>query len=183
MGGCGVKSLPPAVFRIARQEYAKTPREALSGAGGLFESGRWHSRGRRIIYTSQSIALCKLERLAHADEWIGEVHHDRVTLTLALPPGLSFVPIPADALDREDPIWRAEGNRYCRNLGDAWLSRATSCALIVPSAVLPDEWNILLNPEHPEFVQVLAVNHGLKGKPFVVDPRVAQLVRKIGKAP
>ncbi|HEV2818210.1 MAG TPA: RES family NAD+ phosphorylase [Allosphingosinicella sp.] len=178
-----MRFLPPIVFRIGRQEYAKTPGEALSGDGGLHESGRWHSRGRRILYTSQSIALCKLERLAHADEWIGDVHHDRVTLAISLPSDISFVTIGADSLDLEDPTWRSEDSRYCRNLGDAWLSRGRTCALIVPSAVVPDEWNILLNPSHSEFAQILFANRGLTGRPFVVDPRVASLVRKIGKRP
>jgi len=183
MGRHRVRFLPSTVFRIGRQEHAKTAREALSGEGGLHDSGRWHSRGRRILYTSQSIALCKLERLAHGDEWIGDASHDRVTLAISLPPGLSFVTIWPDALDHEDPTWRSEGNRYCRNLGDAWLARAKTCSLVVPSAVVPDEWNILFNPDHAEFAQILAVNRGLTGRPFVVDPRVAQLVRKTGKKP
>jgi RES domain-containing protein len=173
-----MKALPATVYRIGRREHTQTPAEALSGMGGLHGEGRWHSQGQLILYTSQSIALCKLERLAHADEWFGDENHDRVTLAIALPPSLSFVAVNAAALDQAEPTWREEGNRFCRNLGDAWLGRSKVCALVVPSAVVPDEWNILFNPAHRDFARVLTANAGLASRPLVIDPRVARLVRK-----
>jgi RES domain-containing protein len=80
-----ITHLPELVFRVTRSDYAKTVGDALSGIGGLHDDGRWHSQGRRIVYTSESSTLCLLERLVHADEWIAERQSDRVMLRLIMP--------------------------------------------------------------------------------------------------
>lgn len=171
-----IVALPEKTFRITRLDYAGTAQIALSGNGGLYESGRWHSKGRRIVYTSQSAALCILERMVHADEWIAERRPDRVLLTLSIP-NVSFLAFRASELADADADWRAVGNRLCRRLGDIWLDRASACCLIVPSAVNPLDFNLLFNPLHAEFDAVIAANDPPVLSPIDPDERVASLVK------
>lgn len=175
-------ALPGKTFRITRRGYARTTREALSGNGGLYEAGRWHSKGRRILYTSQSATLCLLERMVHADEWIAERHPDRVLLTLSIP-DVSFLAFDEADLSGRDPNWRLEGNGFCRRLGDLWLHRASSCGLVVPSAASPSDFNILFNPLHSEFATILAANDPLTLAPVQPDERVVSLVQARRGAP
>ena len=173
-GSCLTAALPEKVYRVTRSDYARTADDALSGVGGLFDEGRWHSKGRKIVYTSESSTLCLVERLVHADEWIAERHPDRVMLTIIVPP-VSWVAVTSEDLSAHDPGWRAEGNLLCRRLGDAWLTRQGSCALLVPSAVNPADHNILFNPLHPEFPDVTAANAALKIDSLEPDERIVQL--------
>lgn len=55
-----------------------------------------------------------------------------------------------------------------RAIGDKWLRQQRSLALIVPSAVLPDSKNILLNPQHPDSLQLRLISQ----QPFTFDPRL-----------
>jgi len=41
-----------------------------------------------------------------------------------------------------------------QTIGDEWMFNRTSAVLRVPSAVVPTEWNYLLNPSHPDFAMV-----------------------------
>lgn len=169
---------PPAtVFRVTRDKYAGTTADALSGNGGLYDSGRWHSQGRRIIYTSQSTTLCLMERLVHADEWIAERHPDRLMLKIRLPDDLSFIQYRSSELAAQEPLWRQEGSQLCRALGDMWLQRQVSCALVVPSAVNPSDFNILLNPLHRDFAAVLQLNDPVRSERVDADERVVLLAR------
>lgn len=178
MGRCCVTAdLPSKVFRVTRADYAATAEVALSGIGGLHAEGRWHSRGRRIVYTSQSTTLCLLERLVHADEWIAERHPDRVMLSLNIPEASCFK-YEASELSARDPLWRSEGNLFCRRLGDHWLASKASCAMMVPSAANQADFNILFNPEHPEFAMVLSANDPLVSAPVELDERVVDLARQ-----
>jgi RES domain-containing protein len=137
--------------------------------------GRWHSAGRPIVYTSANPSLCLIERVAHADEWLHQIDHDRVLLTLALP-HVSHAVVTAADLDGEEPRWRDFDNVYCRRLGDEWLRRGVTCALLVPSAVVPQDVNVLLNPAHRDFGDIIRLNENLNSGPVVVDPRLGAIV-------
>ncbi len=168
--------LPSTVYRVTRVSYARSTAEALSGVGGLHDDGRWHSQGHRIVYTAQSSTLCLLERLVHADEWIADRHPDRVVLSVSVPP-ISWTGFTAQELAGRDPHWRSEGSVLCRSLGDTWLRSALSCALMVPSAANPGDYNVLFNPDHSEFVTVLTANTTLESAPLELDERIVSLAR------
>lgn len=168
--------LPDVAFRITRKDYAASAAEALSGVGGLYDSGRWHSRGKRIVYSAQSSSLCILERVVHADEWMADRRDDRVVLKLTVP-RVSWTGYLAAELARRDPNWRVEGNVLCRRLGDMWLQGEDTCALVVPSAANPIDYNLLFNPDHREFPLLLSANASLDTELVDVDERVVSLVR------
>jgi RES domain-containing protein len=170
-------ALPQTVFRITRAIYAKNVSEALSGVGGLHDDGRWHTRGRPIIYTGESSSICLLERLVHADEWIADRLPGRVVLTINVP-GLSFTHYTAAEISAVDPNWRDEGNPTCRSLGDNWLAQNRYCAIIVPSAADPMARNVLFNPVHADAAALITANTALITTPIDLDDRVVSLAQE-----
>jgi RES domain-containing protein len=168
--------LPETVFRVTRLSYAESIAHAFSGVGGLLDHGRWHTKGNRIVYTSQSTTLCLFERLVHAVEWIVERHSDRVILTVTVPP-VSYTAFTARELAEHDPAWRLESNLLCRRLGDGWIADSVTCALMVPSAANPGDYNILFNPMHQDFERILAANPTLEMSAVEMDERIVSFAR------
>jgi RES domain-containing protein len=137
---------PLVVWRICAATYAD---RIFTGEGSLRVNGRWHPKGIPVIYTSDSRALATLEILANA---AGAASlHDRlwVMASAEIPPGLIHAPATYPENWRENPPPDST-----RAFGKAWFSSAKSPALRVPSAVVPGEFNYLLNPLHPEFAQL-----------------------------
>ena len=131
------------VWRICSEQYAA---EALTGRGGLVVSGRWHSRGRLIVYTSESRALCALETLVHVDKDLAP--SDLVCIEIGVPDRLETETVdPSDLPDDWDAI---PGPPALQAYGDDWLDSNSSPVLRVPSAVIHGEHNYLLNPGHPD---------------------------------
>lgn len=134
------------VWRIVKEKYAGV---AFSGEGARRAGGRFNSPGRLVVYTSGSLALAELEILVNLPT-------DRLLA--------SYVAFRADiperhlsTLGREElpENWReAPAPDSVRAIGDGWLESERSLALRVPSAVVPAENNILLNPRHPAFEKV-----------------------------
>ena len=120
----------------------------LSGSGALLHSGRWHNRGRCVVYLAQSAAAALLEALVHIEaSHPGELPReyqllevevlDEVALTeTAAPPG--GVWRPSLALDVSTT----------RRIGDQWLAAGKTLLLRVPSVVVGRTFNVLLNPAH-----------------------------------
>ena len=129
------------VWRICREPYAA---DALAGRGGLFTSGRWHTRGRPIVYTSESLALAALEVLVNADR--STVPADLVQIEIDVPDNLDILRIGIRALPKD---WRSyPAPPELQRRGDDWLLAASTPILQVPSSVIPEESNFLVNPQH-----------------------------------
>jgi RES domain-containing protein len=139
--------------------------ESLAGDGGLRASGRWHTRGKRVVYCAESPAAL-LEILVHFEIEIG-----------ALPARyrLLKVNVPADLqVDRVSPTdlgpdW-VEDMQATRAIGDTWLTRAATPLLAVPSAVVPETSNVLLNPGHVDARRIVVV----QSTDHVLDPRLVR---------
>ena len=131
------------VWRIVKE---KCVGEAFSGEGARQAGGRFNSPGRPVVYTSESLALAQLEILVNLPT-------DRLLA--------SYVAFQADIPDRHVETlsheelpenWReAPAPRRVRTIGDRWLQSGRSPALRVPSAVVPSEHNVLIDPLHPDF--------------------------------
>ncbi len=149
------------VWRVARAFRARTPASAFDGNGGLRAPGRWHSIGRRVVYTAKSESLAKLETLGHLLP--GEMPN------LVLVQGI----IPDDAVGRVAPPYPAgwdsvpEGDGS-RGIGDRWLEARTSLALEVPSIHSNSEMNVLINPAHADFGRITISTP----VPFAFDARL-----------
>ena len=135
------------VWRICRKPYVDT---ALDGSGGMYTSGRWHSKGNPIVYTASSAALAALAVLVHVDPLTAPA--DLRLLAIELPDDLSIEVI--------EPITLPEGWQSVpdpaalQTIGASWLTSGRTAALNVPSAVIKVERNFLLNPRHPEVQRV-----------------------------
>jgi RES domain-containing protein len=135
------------VWRICREPYVDA---ALDGIGGMYTSGRWHSKGNPIVYTASSAALAALAVLVHVDPLTAPA--DLRLLAIELPDDLSTEVL--------EPITLPEGwhsvpaPAALQILGSSWLMSGRTAALNVPSAVIKVERNFLLNPRHPEVQRV-----------------------------
>lgn len=116
----------------------------LSGIGGVRFPARWHSKGRPIIYTAEHPAGALAEFLAHLD--LEDIPTNFQLLTIDFDGDPSTETISPDAL----PEGWASNLAATRAIGDAWLRSGRTLLLRVPSVLVPDAFNILVNPAHPE---------------------------------
>ncbi|WP_253476495.1 RES family NAD+ phosphorylase [Natronocella acetinitrilica] len=136
--------------------------KALDGAGGLVAAGRWHSLRRPVFYAASSIALSVLERLVHLEIEAGDLPPDQWLISLELDDAC----IEAAAGVAFDDIAATQAH------GDAWLASARSVALAVPSAVIPEEHNLVVNPAHPQFSRCCKAT---ADKAYPLDERLFKL--------
>lgn len=133
------------LWRLTRRPYAD-----LSGRGGELADGRWHSRGRPVVYCAASAALAVLEVRVHLDLPLDLLPEDYILMRTAAPDDLEARKIEASDLPSG---WRHREDR-CRRVGDAWL-RQGPALLSVPSAIVDVERNVLVNPRHPEAARIV----------------------------
>ena len=130
-------------FRLTRAKYA-----AFSGRGSLLAGARWHWAGNPMIYCADSRALAVLETLVHTRK--DQIPSDYVFYEVDLE-DISIERITAERLPGD---WREPERSRARDFGSEWMRSRRSLALLVPSVVIPEEHNLLLNPEHPSFFQL-----------------------------
>lgn len=122
----------------------------LSGGGGLLHSGRWHHRGRVVVYLAQSAAAALLEALVHVEaSHPGDLPRDYQLLEVEVPDDIGVT----DAVLPMGRVWPpglALDLSTTRRIGDQWLAEGSSLLLRVPSAVVGRTFNVLLNPAHPQ---------------------------------
>ena len=147
------------VWRICREG-----RQALDGEGSRLHGGRWNSERVSVVYTSSTLALAALEYLVHLD--IEDVPDDLVAMAIEVPDdaGEGIV-----AVDDLPPDWnQVPDHPACARIGDQWAAAGTVLLLRVPSTVVPEESNLLINPDHPLSGDVLMVSI----RPFAFDSRL-----------
>ena len=147
------------VWRLVTARFAES---AFSGDGACLYGGRWNRKGVPVVYTSGSQALAVLEMLVQDDR----LRAAYVMIPATIPEEVAIEHVTVDALPAG---WRALGeSRRLRALGTAWARRLSSAVLSVPSAVIPDERNYLLNPLQEEF-SAIAIG---EAREFITDPRL-----------
>ena len=148
------------LHRMGAARFAGSAEAAFGGQGGIYGSGRWHHRGRLVVYTAAHRSLAMLEIMAHLDtRWPLQ---PMVAWEIEVPE--AFIQTPTDL----PGDWKS--NLECtRAYGDEWLANGRSVALRVPSVIVPVEFNVLLNPAHPDF-KLTWVREG--PEPVEVDPRL-----------
>ena len=120
--------------------------QTLDGVGGLYVSGRWHTKGHPVIYCALNPSTALLETLVHM-EIDSEDRPERFqVLRVEGPDSLSIGKVEADSLS---PNW-ADDLSATQAIGDRWLTEARSLLLQVPSVLVPETWNVLVNPQHIE---------------------------------
>lgn len=129
------------VYRLVRAERADV---VLSGEGARLYGGRWNPPGKAVVYASGSRALAVLEALVHL---AGEARSMRFLLySVALPQRAR--------LRRHDSARPPSALRSSQEIGRAWLETGDALALVVPSVLVPQEPNYVLNVSHPQFARL-----------------------------
>lgn len=145
------------VFRITLSKWANK----LVASGF---PGRWNSKGKYIIYSSNSRALASLENLAHrSGEGLNDIFS---TMIIDIPSNLEISEIKPNKLP--DNWFKYENYPLCQKLGDNWIENGNTCILKVPSAIIKMEFNFLINPNHKDFKKIKIT----KTEKFEFDPRV-----------
>jgi RES domain-containing protein len=134
------------LWRICRQRYAAA---AASGEGARLYGGRWNSRGVRVVYASTSLALAAVETFVNLEPNLQP--KDLVCVQGEIPGELAIGRLDLKVLP---PNWHKSRDESLRRFGDEWVRAAESVALLVPSAAIRGEWNILLNPAHGDFARI-----------------------------
>jgi RES domain-containing protein len=147
-------------WRICAPEYAAT---AYSGEGARIHGGRWNSKGRAVVYSSESISLAVLEQLVHVED--PAVLDAFVAVSGTLDEGSIEVLSPSSLPDD----WRTyPAPPSLKAIGDAWLSEGRALALKVPSVTVRGQYNYLINPAHPDFTSIEVS----EPEPLDLDPRI-----------
>jgi RES domain-containing protein len=137
------------LIRAWRILNARNAAAAFSGDGSRRSGGRWNSRGNRAVYLADSLALATLEVMVHGVTY--ETLQQYVCIYAAIPEKL-IQEVDLKSLPKN---WREDLPPLAlRELGDRWLRGQTSAALKVPSAVIPVEFNYVLNPRHKDFPKI-----------------------------
>ena len=127
---------------------------SLDGVGGLYSSGRWHTKGHPVVYCTRNPATALLETLVHI-EIDAEDRPERVQiLKIEGPDSLSAERIPMNQLP---PEWLTDWS-LTQPIGNEWLAATRTLLLEVPCVLVPETWNILINPLHSEISQLRIVS-------------------------
>lgn len=134
--------------------------------GSKLAGGRWNTPGRAVVYTSEHPATAVLEVLVHAER--PQLLRDSFVMLSAEVDDTLVRTLDVSALPAR---WNELGDMTIgQRIGDTWFDKQVSVALRVPSVILRGQFNVLLNPEHPDWAQV---DQG-EPEPFMFDPRLAR---------
>jgi RES domain-containing protein len=153
------------VWRLVHRNYLAS---AFNGEGARLAGGRWNSEGFPVVYTAGSLSLSILEIIVHLE------FKEALRLYKAIP-----VTLPKSAMEVIDPSslpadWSKSIPHPSTQLtGNHWIRSQSSVALQVPSAIVPIESNILINPAHATF-QTLEIGEPMD---LPVDPRVLEKLK------
>ena len=139
-------------------------RLSLAGDGGMRASGRWHTRGRRVVYCSESPAAALVEILVHFEIDVRELPIRYRLLKLQVPDDLVVEHVVLQDLPED---W-AERTNLTRSIGDRWLQAERAPLDRVPSAVVPETFNVLMNPAHRHARRINVVY----ASEHTIDPRL-----------
>lgn len=150
------------VFRLIRKKYGIE----LSGKGVSLSGNRWNSKGTELIYCADSRALAMAEVAVHLS--LSILPKNYVMIEIDIPNYVKIAALPKDDLPAN---WSSFPHVLdTQQIGDAIVAKRKNCILKVPSAVVPGDFNFLINPQHPDFpaIQIL----GQEDFPF--DSRLFQ---------
>ena len=135
-----------SAWRIVK---AKNAPSAFTGEGARIAGGRWNSPGVAVVYAAQTASLAMLEMLVHIQsrQLLRCYVLFEVTFDESLVTAVASKDLPG--------TWRmSPPSAEARGIGDEWVLSGRSTVLKVPSVIVPDEFNYLLNPSHGDFAKV-----------------------------
>ena len=147
------------VWRLCRKKHA-----AFDGEGARAVGGRWNRRGTAVVYTSATLSLAVLEYFVNLPAAAAPL--DLVAVSAELPADISMTSLNLGDLPRG---WRKyPAPDALGDLGTRWAEEGKTAILAVPSAIVPQERNYLLNPAYPRFREIKTG----KPEPLSLDSRM-----------
>ncbi len=152
------------VYRIEREKYLSS---ALSGIGASVTKGyRWNSLHTKLVYTAESRALATLEVSVHLD-LSQDLPLDRYYIEIEIPDDIVILEVnhedlPAGCDDKPSTI-------ITQIIGDDFVAQGDAAVLKVPSSIVPQESNYLINPNHPDAKRIIVKSTS----PMIFDGRLS----------
>ena len=145
-------------YRLCKAAYHND----LDGVGASLGGGRWNSVNQFMVYACEQRSLCLVESLAHLNSVKRLAPYSMMVLYAPDTIGIENFPVGQLAAD-----WPTNQD-LTQRAGDGWLRSNRNPLLRVPSVIVPQEFNLLLNPRHPDrnLVRILEI------EPFHFDPRL-----------
>lgn len=150
-----------SIWRIEKKKYASV---SFSGDGAYAYGGRWNHPGTRVVYASETLALCALEKFVHLESAAAAIEFVCFKISVpeqvkikklelsSLPANWRDCPVPAETMD----------------IGTKWARKNETVLLSLPSTIIPLEYDYLINPAHPDHRHL----RFSKPLPFSFDPRL-----------
>jgi RES domain-containing protein len=133
-------------FRLSRQRYAST----ISGKGAALKGARWNSIGVEIIYAASNRSLAMAEVAVHFT--LATLPADYMMVTIYIPDDISLKKLNAGNLPTH---WNTFPHPMSTQLiGDQFIADNQHCVLQIPSSVTQGDYNLLINPGHPDFKRI-----------------------------
>lgn len=139
-------------WRIATDTPGYTA-DDMQGTGAKLTGGRWNRDGTPLVYCASNISLACLETLVHLNA--GLLPLNRYLVSIQIPPAVWQA---AEHFDANHHIgWDAiPAGKVSLDYGSQWAASMRSALLLVPSVIVPEELNILINPLHPDAASIHA---------------------------
>ena len=154
------------IYRIVHKTYSKE----------LFASGiqgRWNSAGKKVIYCAESIALAFLENMVRR-QGVG-FNRDFKIMIIDVPDNIEMTPITSAQLKQN---WRdIKDYSICQPVGDKWYNDGKTLILKVPSAILPESYNYIINTMHINYKKVRLIST----TDLLPDKRIEDILKKYNK--
>ncbi|HOX77807.1 MAG TPA: RES family NAD+ phosphorylase [Bacteroidales bacterium] len=147
------------VFRLVRKKYGF----ALTGEGAKISGGRWNSVDLPVIYTSDSRALCTAEVAVTLQR--GILPNDFEMLSISIPDNILIHEI--RTVDLPEGWRKFPYLEVTMQIGNRFILENRFMVMKVPSAVVPGDFNYLINPRHPDFEKIRIIST----EPYEFDER------------
>ncbi len=138
------------VYRIDREKYLSS---SLSGLGASMTKGyRWNSLHTKLVYTAECRALATLEVSVHLD-LSQDLPSDRHYVEILIPDDILFLEVYHHDLP---PVWNSHPPTFItQTIGDDFVAQGDAAVLKVPSSIVPQESNYLINPNHSDAKRIV----------------------------
>ena len=146
------------VYRITNSLF----KDDITGNGAKIKGARWNLQGSSMLYTAENISLCILELLVHIG--LQDIQNFYHLLAIVIPDSADVTEISIGKLKTD---W-LEDEDYTAFMGTEFLKNKRSLVLKVPSAIIDEEHNLLINPYHEDFKKIKIK----KSKEFIFDERL-----------
>ena len=150
-------------WRLVKKKHAA---EALSGEGARLGGGRWNYVGISVVYASETLSLAVLELFVHFTRRNMTIGKSLLSMPIEIPDSVTQIEVLLKDLKTG---WNSSPPPdFTRDVGTRWVHEGKSAVLRVPSAVIQNEYNFVINPKHRDFSKITTGD----ARPFSLDDRV-----------